>query len=349
MKRGETYDRLMPGGGDGYICKITEFNARLRVVKVRPEPHGALNMHKFEGRTDVVISPDAPTALYMPTEEIYISGYRTSDDSGVEFMADGLNNVYVKALSGSVERSIMLEYTVWCKWSDAVDHLEYYHRDYDVNMNLQLAAEHGRDIGYRFNDSLPILFRKGVPGLLRRIDADYFGDMIKILKGMSSPGFVTDERSPVGKQLMETRQRYDFRKTMEILIGYMSGFGCGIIPKGDMVVACVDSMEGACRHRALAFFTIAVVLGIPVRYCCSDCHAYPEVYFGNVKRWVGIDLGGCPPPQPKGPQNAPDEPMDVMEIFKNKLRMMGWNEDEDRFKKAVEAALSFTGRVFGVS
>jgi hypothetical protein len=127
----------------------------------------------------------------------------------------------------------------------------------------------------------------------------------------------------------------NFQRTMEVLAGYMTSFGCGVIPRGDMVTACIDSREGACRHRALAFMVCASVMGIPTRYCCSDCHAYVEVFFPNIKRWVGIDLGGCSPPQPESTLPTGE---DLMTKFRNKLVAMGWHEDEDRFRIAIQGA-----------
>jgi len=302
MKRGETYNRWQPGGRDGYKGKIMpptgQTRISLRDIEMQPEPGS--DMHKFSGKMDLKISSVTPTAVFMPSDETYFTDYNTSDGSDVKFLADNVNNVYVKALIGS-EHSVTLNYTVWCKWSPDIDNLLYYKRDWDNGMTLQDLYNAGKSINYDFNKSLATEFRKNVPELLRVINAEYFEDMITILDKMASPGYILDDNDSIAKELAAVRSKYNYKRTMEILCGYMTSFGCGKIPigKSDMVMACVRSREGACRHRALAFFIVGATIGIPVNYCCSDCHAYIEVYFPNVKRWIGIDLGGCSPPQPE--------------------------------------------------
>jgi hypothetical protein len=334
MKRGETFDQWREGGQEGYEGVITDPNAV--EITLQTVPDGSLNMHKFEGKTDIKISSGGKTPLYMPSVETYITEYSISDGSNVKFYKDGLNNVYVKAQSGG-RRSVTLEYTVWCKWSDRISNLEYYYQEYDDDMTLYDAYTISKDAGYPFNKTLVTAFRRKVPRLLGIIDNDFFKDLIDALKPMSSPGLILDENEPKTKKLITAMKNTSFKRAVQILAGYMLSFGCGHIPEdGDMVVDCIESREGACRHRALTFFVCGTVIGIPTRYCCSDCHAYPEVYFGNLKRWVGMDLGGCSPTPPKPPEPKPPE--DILQSFKDKLIMMGWETTEDRFKKAVMAA-----------
>lgn len=340
MKRGKVYDRWIEGGQEGYDSRISRTKRNLSPLDLQSIPDGALGMHKFDGKMDINVSPGKPTRLFMPSNETYISGYTTNDGSFLDFYTDGLAGVYAKSLSGSSKRSITLEYTVWCKWSPDIDNLLYYYQKYDNRTTLFDAYEHGKKIDYDYRSALVTRFRRYVPGLLKIIDDNYFGDMIKVLGNMSSPGLFLDEKERKEKALLKVMKQYKLKKVVQVLAGYMMSFGCADIPEdGDMVVDCIRSREGSCRHRALAFFVCGVVMGIPIRYCCSDCHAYPETYFGNLKRWVGMDLGGCSPPQP--PPSEPKPSKNIIEDFAKKLIMIGWKPDEDRYKHAIQAALTF--------
>ena len=76
------------------------------------------------------------------------------------------------------------------------------------------------------------------------------------------------------------------------LIDYFSSFKCGDIPESeDEYLAIALSQNGACRHRAMAFFITANSLGIPARLVTNECHAFVEVFVGDG--WRIIDLGGC--------------------------------------------------------
>lgn len=80
------------------------------------------------------------------------------------------------------------------------------------------------------------------------------------------------------------------------LTDYFSTFGCGIIPsksvEPDIYLAIAKYKQGACRHRAFAFFVTANSIGLPTRYVVNECHAFVEV-FVPTQGWERINLGGC--------------------------------------------------------
>lgn len=80
------------------------------------------------------------------------------------------------------------------------------------------------------------------------------------------------------------------------LTDYFSTFGCGIIPsksvEPDIYLAIAKYKQGACRHRAFAFFVTANSIGLPTRYVENECHAFVEV-FVPTQGWERINLGGC--------------------------------------------------------
>ena len=336
MKRGKTYEKWKVGGREGYIS-VSPPNTDLRVLRLRDAPDSSGEYREFKGKMDVIVSTGGYTRIFMPTEESYIIGYSTTEpDCELEFYTDHLSNTFVRSKHRKYD--VTLQWTVFCKWSKEIGNLLYYYQDYDDDMTLHRLYELSE--GYHnYNDSVVIQFRRLVPGLLRMIDEDYFGDLIDALERSSMPGMLLNRSEPASLAYLGALKKYNFRSTMQKLAGYMMSFGCNNIPEdGDMVVDCVSSREGSCRNRALAFFVIGNVIGIPTRYCCSDCHAYVEVYFPNVDRWIGMDLGGCPPPQPKGPQKKPKEQVNVLKKFEDNLLSMGWSKGEERFKIAINSA-----------
>ena len=80
------------------------------------------------------------------------------------------------------------------------------------------------------------------------------------------------------------------------LTDYFSTFGCGIIPsksvEPDIYLAIAKYKQGACRHRAFAFFVTANSIGLPTRYVVNECHAFVEV-FVPTQGWERVNLGGC--------------------------------------------------------
>lgn len=82
---------------------------------------------------------------------------------------------------------------------------------------------------------------------------------------------------------------------------HCASFDCGTIPPGNMVKETFFNKVGACRHRALDFFIVALRLGIVCRYAVSDCHAWPELFHPKKKVWIALDLGGCDPGGPRNP------------------------------------------------
>ncbi len=80
------------------------------------------------------------------------------------------------------------------------------------------------------------------------------------------------------------------------LAAYFRSFGCGDIPSRDVepddYLAIALHKNGACRHRAMAFFVTANSLGVPTRYVSNDCHAFVEVFVPE-HGWLRLNLGGC--------------------------------------------------------
>ena len=332
MKRCETYNMIIPGGRDGYDMYISPPEIKkMKELDTRPEPKDPKNYVRFEGEVTLDLSDSIPTALFMPTVETHISDYELSDGGKVMFLVDGLDNVYVQALSGGYREGVTIKYTVWCKHSTYIDNLLYYYQDYDDKATLQDAYDWGVSVGHDYENALSSQFRRLVPDVLEVINPEYFKDMIDTLRDMPVPGMALDDKDD---RMDRIRPKYNFKRVVEIIAGYTMSFGCSDIPKGDMVLASVKAREGACRHRALVFFVVGTTLGIPNRYCCSDCHAYSEVYFGNIKRWVGMDLGGCSPGKPEPPENE----QTLIDKFRHYLLRLGWKEDEDRFKVAMKGA-----------
>jgi hypothetical protein len=99
---------------------------------------------------------------------------------------------------------------------------------------------------------------------------------------------------------------------------YCASFGCGRIPDGDMVWESFFNKVGACRHRALDFFIVALRRGIACRYVVSDCHAFVELFDPVKNIWIALDLGGCDPGGPRNPDDLnppePEEPPPVSEL-----------------------------------
>jgi len=88
----------------------------------------------------------------------------------------------------------------------------------------------------------------------------------------------------------------NIKKILDSLILYFSTFECGAIPdektQPDPYLAIALSKQGACRHRAFAFFVTANAIGIPTHFVGNDCHAFVEVFIPE-KGWRRINLGGC--------------------------------------------------------
>ncbi len=53
-----------------------------------------------------------------------------------------------------------------------------------------------------------------------------------------------------------------------------------------------QSQRGVCRHRAYAFASVAMSIGIPTRFVHNEAHAWVEVWDSQL--WHQIDLGGAP-------------------------------------------------------
>lgn len=339
MKRGETFDVWVPGGQEGYEARISHDKLKLRDVTLATPTD--INKYKlFKGKVDIGIASGTPTPLYMPSDEVNISEYVCSDGSDLTFRADGLNNVYVQAVTG-IKRTVTLNYSVWCLWSGAINNLQYYDQIYNDSYTVQDAYLSASTIDYDFSNVLDSTFRRNVPFGLGVIHDKYFKEFIDILGKMTVPGLPGLDTDKL--ELENVRKKYNFKKVISVIAGHCMSYGCKDIPlKGDMVLTCIRSREGACRNRALVFYVMATTLGIPTRYCCSDCHAYVEVYFGNTGKWVGMDLGGCSPPQPDDDDKPePPDKDDVIARFADILKSMGWSETEPRYMTAINGARAF--------
>ena len=339
MKRGETSDMFNPGGPDGYEAGITKTDTE--TIPLRKVPEGD-KYQLYTGRMDCEITMSTPTPIFMPDNGTYITAYKdVVKGTDVVFEKDGLDNVYVRAVSGGY-RTITLDYSVYCKVQDN-GQLLYYRQDYDGNMTVFDAYKAGKTIGFNSDKSVHPKFRRNVPKMLEIIDKDYFSELISELSKSPTPGM------GVVASLDGVRMRYNFKDVITKIATYTLRWGCDKIPPsvpGDMLMSCITSRIGSCRHRALAFFIIANTIGIPTRYCASDCHAYVEVWFGNVNRWVGIDLGGCSPPQPedKGGKGGKDgEKKSVVELLKESLMAKGWKEGEERLEIAIRKSTEMMG------
>jgi len=345
MKRGKIYTMWVPGGPDGYEARRADKdNKRAETVGMYKGTIGP-NLVKFQGRTDIRVSPGTPTPLFMPTDEVVITDYSCNDGSELVFWRNAVNMVYCQARSGH-ERPVTLNYTVYVMHESRIGNLRYYYQDYDDSMTVQDAYTSASDpeCGFDFDQCLDASFRRNVPDAMRVINETYFQEFITVLDGMTVPGMpVTD---PDRKAMDDARKKYNLKRFISVLAGHCMSYGCGDIPKGDMMLACARSREGACRNRAVVFMVVANTVGIPTRYVTSDCHAYVEVYFGNIKRWVGMDLGGCPPPQPKDPDGNPipaPGPDKVLDKFKSKLLAMGWKAGDDKYELAMLGAKKHLG------
>jgi len=108
--------------------------------------------------------------------------------------------------------------------------------------------------------------------------------------------------------------------------------------------AKVDFMErnavGSCRHRAFLGFLIMQEAGIPVRYIISKTHAWIECELsgnGKPKRWVYVDLGGCPHSYPC-PNDAGGEEMSAYKgasTLEDKVEVP--SSISDHYKKNLES------------
>lgn len=344
MKRGKVYTMWLPGGADGYEARRSEkYNSRAGNVELSKAPVVDKNMKKFQGHADIRISPGTPTPLFMPTDEIIITDYNCNDGSEVIFWRNAVNMVYCQAKTGH-ERPVTLNYTVYATHEPNIGNLRYYYQDYDDGMTVHDSYLSAADpeCDFDFTQAVDAAFRRNVPDALKIINEPYFQEFIDTISPMTVPGMPMTDGD---KKAMEaTRKKYNFKRFISVLAGHCMSYGCGDIPPGDMMLACARSREGACRNRAIVFMVVANTLGVPTRYVTSDCHAYVEVYFGNIKRWVGMDLGGCPPPQPKDangnpiPRPSPDQ---ILDKFRSKLLALGWKESEERFKVAMQGAQQY--------
>jgi len=322
MKRGIAYNRLVLGGKEGYQFLITKDKSDLHQIELKPElkTSGLLEM---KGDCTVQVESTEPTPLFMPTVEVNIGDYMTSDGTRLTFYRDRLNNVYVKS-NNSLVNKIKLQYNVYCDYLNG--NLEYYDLKFDAKFNLYDSYKDGQKIKFNFDLALDSVQRKKVSFILKHIDEKFFGEIID--KGL-------DE---------QIRKNYSYQRVVEKLRLFFYNYGCSNIPgltyskgkliNGDMVLNGVwydgnSIKQGSCRHRAIGFFMCGNYLGIPTRYCCSDCHAYVEIWMPNLQKWRAIDLGGCDPESMKK--------LAKMTKFKEGLTdKLKWKADEYRFKIAVE-------------
>jgi hypothetical protein len=80
------------------------------------------------------------------------------------------------------------------------------------------------------------------------------------------------------------------------MIRYFRNFDARPLPDAlrevDRLEAIVSGQVGVCRHRSMAFVTIAQALGIPTRYVYNEAHAFVEIFWPG-QGWRRVDLGGA--------------------------------------------------------
>jgi len=328
MKRGCGYDRLVAGGKEGYKASISIAKRDIIPLEMKPasffEKSDLLKMH---GKCKIKVDTNKHTPLYMPTNEINIGEYVSSDGSNITFFRDKLNNVYVR---GDRKSDIQFEYDVYCKWSTAINNLDYYDLKIGDGLTLKDSFDDGIKIGFDFDLCLDDAQRSKVPFILDKIDSEYFKPFIDAYNA--------------NKINEDVRKRYPMNRIVRKLSTFFVNYGCAEIPgliysgqrliRGDMIKNGVwfnDKLtkQGSCRHRAFGFFMCANFMGAATRYCVSDCHAYVEIWVPNLQKWIGMDLGGCDPEESKK--------LAKLGKFKEGLTSeLGWTDEERKYKISVD-------------
>jgi hypothetical protein len=87
-------------------------------------------------------------------------------------------------------------------------------------------------------------------------------------------------------------------RTLDALVLYFRGFAPGEPPpeRAGVYRDLALGKVGVCRHRAYAFVTTALGLGVPARYVYNEAHVFVEVWLpadeAGPAGWTRIDLGG---------------------------------------------------------
>jgi predicted NUDIX family NTP pyrophosphohydrolase len=152
---------------------------------------------------------------------------------------------------------------------------------------IKLAYNIGEDGDYYYLKSMPSSLT--LSDVKPHHDAKAVDSKIKNRIKPLLPKLKLDEKKPLKELITD-------------MATFFANFDCNSIKGTDMVVDSIENGRGACRHRALGFYIVANILGIPCHYLTSDCHAFVEVGDGDG-HWWGLDLGGC---MPEGAEMEPD-------------------------------------------
>jgi len=251
------YNRLSDDGEFGY--RFTISNPDLDTITPKLSNHKII----YEGKGELQISSSEWTPIPVISPNSEFLGYSTSDGEDLEIAKDVLGNYYVRGNSG---KFIKMSYTL------GEDGKYHYLKKMDRKITLNDVKTFCDSEAVDSN--LKSIMRPHVDGL----NIDTSKPLYEILKQMeetfaSCTCCLTDGSKESLMALM------------------MTG-----IPS-DILIDCFEFQRGAGRARAMAFYVTANIIGIPCRYCVSDCHCFVEVYDG--KNWWAIDLGDC---LPKGAQ-----------------------------------------------